>query len=254
MPAPERTAQSVFGERAAFYTTSPAHTDPQVLERLIQLAGPEPGWQALDVGTGSGHTALALAPHVAWVTGTDITPEMLAEANGLRDRRGITNVTYTEADVHELPFDDESFDLVTCRRAAHHFTSITRALSEMCRVLRPGGRLVIDDRSVPDDEFVDACMNRLDFYHDESHVRQYPPGEWEIMLNNAGFSIDAIETYTRHRPLTSLTEGVSAANVEKMNILLDGLSAEQRAALNLTEIDGKRWINHWYIMLAGWRP
>lgn len=253
MSTPERSAQAVFGERAAFYTTSPAHTDPQVLERLIELARPEPDWHALDVATGSGHTALALAPHVAWVTGTDITPEMLAEADKLRDHRGVANVTYSEADVHELPFDDASFDLVTCRRAAHHFSSIGRALAEMHRVLRPGGRLVIDDRSVPEDSFVDTCMNRLDFYHDESHVRQYPPNEWEMMLREAGFSVDTIETYTRHRPLTSLTEGVSAANVEKINMLLDGLSTEQYAALNVSEIDGERWINHWYIMLAGSR-
>jgi len=250
MATPGQSAQIIFGERAAFYTTSESHTDPQVLGRLVELSRPEPNWKVLDVATGTGHTALALAPHVAWVTGTDITPEMLAEGTSLRNSRGVTNVVYTIADVHDLPFPDGSFDLVTCRRAAHHFRAIDRAIAEMGRVLRPEGRLVIDDRSVPEDDFVDSCMNLLDFYHDESHVRQYRPSEWTAMLGDAGFAVEVMETYTRHRPLASLTAGVSAATVEKIEALLAGLTPEQHAALSLTGAGEERWINHWYVMIA----
>jgi ubiquinone/menaquinone biosynthesis C-methylase UbiE len=71
----EQKAKEVFGERAAFYTTSPAHTDAQVLARVVELAGPHSNWSVLDIATGTGHTAFALSPHVASVIGIDLTPE-----------------------------------------------------------------------------------------------------------------------------------------------------------------------------------
>ena len=250
MKTTEETAKRVFGERATLYTTSAAHTDPLVLARVVALCAPQPQWAALDIATGTGHTAFALAPHVASVIGVDLTPEMLAEAERLRTQRSITNVEFRTADVHHLPFNDASFDLITCRRAAHHFSDVTRALREMKRVLRRAGRVVIDDRSVPENDFVDACMNQLDRLHDESHVRQYRPSEWRRMLADQGFVVDTVEPYTKHRPLTALTAGVAAANVQKIHAVLDALDASQRTTLSLTEVDSELYLNHWYVLLA----
>jgi len=252
MKTPEQAVREIFGERAAFYTTSASHTDPQVLARVVELAAPQADWSALDVATGTGHTAFALASHVARVVGTDLTPEMLAEGEKLAHERGIPNVRFCLADVHALPFDDATFDLVTCRRAAHHFSDIGRALREMRRVLRPfgSGRLVIDDRGVPEDDFVDACMNELDRLHDESHVRQYRPSQWERTLAQIGFVVESIEPYTRHRPLTSLTDDVSPENVRRIHAILGNLDPEQREKLNLVNVNGQLYLNHWYLTLS----
>jgi ubiquinone/menaquinone biosynthesis C-methylase UbiE len=249
MKTPEQTARQVFGERAAMYTQSATHTDPQILAEVVRLAAPQANWSALDVATGTGHTAFALASHVARVVGTDLTPEMLAEGEKLARERGIPHVRFCLADVHALPFDDDAFHVITCRRAAHHFSDIARALQEMKRVLRASGRLVIDDRSVPEDDFVDECMNELDRLHDESHVRQYRPSEWQQMLVQAGFVVEFIQPYTRHRPLTSLTDRVSPQNVSRIHAILDGLDADQRQKLNLADVNGQPYLNHWYIML-----
>ncbi|MFI5280983.1 MAG: methyltransferase domain-containing protein [Gemmatimonadales bacterium] len=250
----EESAKRIFGERAASYTISAAHADEHVLARIVELARPRPDWTALDIATGTGHTALAVAPHVASVIGFDLTPEMLAEADKLRAARGVSNVTFREGDVHALPFPDASFDLVTSRRAPHHFSNITLALGEMKRVLRPGGRLLIDDRSVPEDDFVDACMNELDRYHDESHVRQYRPSEWQAMLGQAGFAVELAELYTKHRPLASLTDDVGEANVRKIHARLEALNEQQRRALHLTTMNGELYINHWYVLLSATSP
>lgn len=250
METHEEAAKRIFGERAAMYTTSAAHTDPQVLARVVALASPQPHWSALDIATGTGHTAFALAPHVRSVVGTDLTPEMLAEAERLRVQRSIDNVRFRPADVHHLPFEADTFDLVTCRRAAHHFSDIGRALREMHRVLRRSGRLVIDDRSVPEDDFVDRCMNKLDWYHDESHVREYRASEWRAMLAGVGFAIDVVEPYRQHRPLSALTAGVSPENVAGIRALLASLSDAQRCALNLDDVNGGAHLDHYYVLIA----
>jgi ubiquinone/menaquinone biosynthesis C-methylase UbiE len=247
---PEEEARRVFGERATFYTTSAAHTDPEVLARVVAFAEPEPEWIALDIATGTGHTAFALAGHVRMVVGTDLTPEMLHEAGALCATKGIGNVAFTLADVHQLPFPSATFHLITCRRAAHHFSQIQQALAEMGRTLRTGGRLVIDDRSVPDDDFVDECMNLLDRYHDPSHVRQYRPSEWRRLLEGQGFSVTALEPYTRHRPLTAFTEKASPEGIQGIQATIARLTPTQREALNLREVNGEPFLSHWYCTLV----
>ena len=75
--------QDVFGQRAAFYATSQTHGDVSQLDGLVALAAPQEDWSVLDVGTGTGHTALAFAPQVAHTVGLDLTPEMLAQARAV---------------------------------------------------------------------------------------------------------------------------------------------------------------------------
>jgi ubiquinone/menaquinone biosynthesis C-methylase UbiE len=243
--------QPIFAQRAAFYSTSAVHKDKVVLDRLVALANVQLTDRVLDVATGTGHTAFDFAPHVREVMAIDVTPEMLSEGGRLKDESRIVNVEFQLADAHDLPFEDESFDVVTCRRAAHHFTDIRRALREMRRVLRPGGRLIIDDRSVPADDFVDATLNRLDWLHDHSHVRQYRPSEWQKMVHEAGFTIEAIEPYTKHRPLSAFTNGVEAESMVEIERIIAGLNEVQQAALNVVEKDGEVYLDHWYVMIVG---
>lgn len=247
----EERAKAIFSDRADLYTTSLAHTDQQVLGRLVEIANPQEDWRVLDIGTGTGHTALALAPHVREVIGLDLTEEMLVEARKLADERDVVTVSFQVADVHQLPRElDGSFDLVTCRRAAHHFSDIDRALIEMVRTLRPGGMLLIDDRSVPEDDWVDETMHRLDCLHDESHVRQYRASRWIELLENADLSVEIVEPYTKQRPVSALTARVSAENVAEIQTIFDHLSREQQLKLNLETIDGDQHSTHWYIMIA----
>lgn len=248
--AVRRAARRIFGARADFYRDSPAHSDPAVLARLVQLAAPRPDWLALDLATGTGHTAHALAPHVRRVVGLDLTPEMLAHA---RLPAPTPAILLCQGDAHRLPFPDGRFDLVVCRRAAHHFADLPAALKEIRRLLPPGGRLVIDDRSVPEDPGIDRLMNRLDRLHDPSHVRQAPPSEWIGLLQGGGFEVQTLEPYRRLRPLSDLFPEDQPSAVVEIHRLVEGLTEETAAALGRVRRDGEWHIHHWYVILAARR-
>ena len=79
-----------FAPIAANYVTSSFHASPERLDEIIDLAQPRAGEVTLDTATGTGNTALALAPHLRHVTGPDLTPEMLDEARKLASKRRLT--------------------------------------------------------------------------------------------------------------------------------------------------------------------
>jgi ubiquinone/menaquinone biosynthesis C-methylase UbiE len=247
----EDAARASFSARAEHYVTSATHADPDRLARLVEMVAPGSHWRVLDIGTGTGHTAFAFAPAVAWVVGVDLTDEMLKKAERVRRDRGYGNVELQVGDVHRLPFKDGAFDLVTCRRAAHHFGDIGGALMQMRRVLKGGGRLMIDDRASPEDDEVDAILHRLDVLHDESHVRQYRASEWRRMLEEAGFAVRGVELYRQHRPLSeAFTSGVSPERVAEIHALLDGLTPRQHDFLEVREVDGETYSNHYYVSIV----
>ncbi len=188
-----------FGAAAGDYATSDVHARGPSLARAVELARPRPEWRALDVATGAGHTALAFAPHVARVIASDVTEEMLAETRKLAEARTITNVETARADAGALPFAEESFDLVTCRLAAHHFPDPAAFVGEAWRVLKPGGTLALIDNVSPDagmlpaasrPELRDAVIvyNAFEKLRDPSHGRCLALSEWLELLEDAGYS------------------------------------------------------------------
>ncbi len=179
--------QKKFGAAAADYAASAVHAKGESLARLVELVAPQAHWRALDVATGAGHTALALAPHVAHVVASDITGEMLAEAAKLAGKRGLANVETAHADAAALPFSDESFDLVTCRLAAHHFPDPAAFVANSWRVLKPGGSFALVDNISPDEQETAMAYNAYEKLRDPSHGRCLSVTEWSSLLQRAGF-------------------------------------------------------------------
>jgi ubiquinone/menaquinone biosynthesis C-methylase UbiE len=214
-----------YGKVAAHYATSPSHAGGADLARLIDLLQLNGSESVLDVATGTGHTALALAPHVAAVTGLDPTPEMLAEAGKLATQRGIANVHFMLGQAERLPCADGSFDVVTVRRAPHHFQNIPVALGEMHRVLRPGGKLgLIDQLTAHDPEAVEL-MERFERRRDPSHVRALSVDEWRQTLAAAGFTVQHVEVDEERQTLDDYLDRAGTAPADR-----DGIVAMLRAA------------------------
>jgi len=114
-------------------------------ERLIlHLVGPPSGLRILDVGCGDAALAVALAKQDAIVTGVDSDPRMLAAGRARAEAGGVA-VQLRQGDVRALPFPDGSFDLVLAVTVLCFVDDAARAVSEMARVLSPGGRLLIGE-------------------------------------------------------------------------------------------------------------
>ena len=180
--------QEQFGKTAAHYLTSTPHALGKSLERLVTLTAPQKDWRALDIATGGGHVAYTFAPHVARVWATDITQEMLDMVKLEAAKRSLGNIRTTYAKAEQLPFDDGSFDLVTCRIAPHHFDSIPEFLTEAHRVLKPGGVFAVVDNVVPAGSIGDY-VNAFERFRDPSHLRAWAMDEWRAAIKQAGFTL-----------------------------------------------------------------
>ncbi len=147
-----------------------------------ELIDPGPHEQILDVATGPGRLAFELSKHAHRVTGVDITTEMLALAGRYKADHHIENTQLTLADGGALPFRKKTFDIVSCRFAFHHFLEPEKVLSEMKRVLRPQGKIIIIDVISPEEMEKSEYQNQIERARDPSHVRHYRPSEITRML------------------------------------------------------------------------
>jgi demethylmenaquinone methyltransferase/2-methoxy-6-polyprenyl-1,4-benzoquinol methylase len=113
-------------------------------ERAADLAQVGPGKRALDVATGTGDLAIALARRGADVVGSDFSEGMLARA-----RAKNAAVRWEQANALALPYPDNAFDAATVGFGARNFSDLRQGLSEMTRVVRPGGRVVVLEITTP---------------------------------------------------------------------------------------------------------
>lgn len=242
-----------FGANAERYVTSPVHARGASLDRLVEVADPRPDRRALDIATGGGHTALALAPRVREIVVTDITPEMLAVARAHLESKGVKNALYREADACALPFPDGSFDLVTCRIAPHHFPDVVAFVREMHRVLRPGGRAVLIDNIVPEDRKAADFINRFEKRRDPSHNRCLTISEWVDLFTRAGFQGLQVEHFFKAIEFEAWTDikSVNEATRGELREMLVDAPPKALDALFPEDREGALWFYLQELLLTG---
>jgi SAM-dependent methyltransferase len=189
----------VWSERAEDYRESEAHRSGRDLELFGEWAA---GRTVLDVATGGGHVARRLRAAGCTVVTCDPAPGMKADV-----------LCHAE----HLPFADGSFDVVTCRVAAHHFEDAAAALQEMARVT---GELVL----VADNLFVDEAGEEADRLRDPTHVRNYSEDEWRGLFADAGLDLEQVEHEEKWVQLDPWLEraGCSGDEAARVRELLTG--------------------------------
>jgi ubiquinone/menaquinone biosynthesis C-methylase UbiE len=216
----------------AFSTQAQTFEDPHLnkaftsgLESLVAAIAPGGDELCLDVAAGTGHVSRALAPHVRAIVALDAVEEMLVQGVEQARDSGLRNIVFQRGQALELPFPDDIFDLVVTRLSLHHIDRPERAVAEMVRVCRPGGRIAINDLIHDPEHPSPDEMERL---RDPSHLRILTAEEIAEALTGAGATVLQSEIEVRERPLEpwleqSLTPGDAAEQVrERLRQELDG--------------------------------
>jgi SAM-dependent methyltransferase len=191
-----------------------------VREQLVRLVAPRGDERALDVGTGAGVLALALAPLVRTVVGLDVVPELLEAAR----RNAPQNATFVEGDATSLPFDDGYFDLTAMRRTLHHMRRPELAIAELARVTAPGGRIVVEDQLAPADPLAGIELDRFERARDPSHTRTLSDQDFRGLFDANGLVLERSERAIHRRELGPYLElaGCEGEDAERARALSPG--------------------------------
>lgn len=181
-----------------------------------------PKAKVLDIAAANGYTGLFFAERGCEVILADIAAPMLDRARELAAQRGLT-VTTRQHPAEELPYPDASFDLVTCRVAAHHFSSPKAFVQESARVLRPEGYFILIDGTVRDDEpEAEAWIHQVETLRDSSHARFLTPRSWRTLCEEAGLEVLRSQLFPFKQPnlewyfQTAATSSENQAAVRKL--------------------------------------
>ncbi|MHB8847186.1 MAG: class I SAM-dependent methyltransferase [Burkholderiales bacterium] len=179
-----------FNALAGGYASSEVHAVSPTLDRLHTLL-PEID-SVCDLASGAGHTGLGFAGIASRIVAVDPAPNMLAQVRRLAAERGV-GVEAVEAFAESIPLASASFDLVVCRLAAHHFSDLAKAMTEMTRLAKPGGYVAIIDMEGDENPALDALNHEIEVLHDPTHVRSYTVKHWRGLFAANGLEVKTCE-------------------------------------------------------------
>lgn len=192
----QSAAAQQFGRQSHRYGKGHILADVSDVKAGLKEIALPPGSTVLDVATGAGHTGLLLAELGHRVTCADIATEMLERVREEAQSRSL-KISTQQHPAEAFPHPNDSFDLVTCRVAAHHFSSPESFISETARVLRPDGHLLLIDGSAEDNQPVaEEWTHQVEKLRDPSHHRFITPGRWKELCEANGLSV----VHTRMEP------------------------------------------------------
>ena len=157
--------------------------EEQVEGAVLEFVGPHQVSSYLDLGTGTGRILELVAPRASRAVGIDLNGEMLSLARARIERASLAHVQVRRGDLFQLPYADESFDLITVHQVLHYLEDPSAAVAEAARVLKPGGKAVI----------VDFAPHTLEFLRDEHQHRRLGFADKEVAqwCKAAGLSLAA---------------------------------------------------------------
>lgn len=252
MEEPAASAREFFAKHAAGYAKSAGHSSGSDLALLMERLAPESSARALDVATGTGFTAVELAKRVGQVVATDITKEMIDQATTIAAERGVGNISFERCEAGHLPHRNATFDIITSRRAPHHF-DVPSFLSECARLLRPKGLLGVADMAPPTSGS-SPYLNRIERLRDSSHRKALSPDEWTSAIEKSGLVVVSCERISKPYTFQEWLYPVAMGGREEAEVRheFDTAPANVLEEMGVVRRDGRidGWNKYWTVVVA----
>lgn len=248
--ATQAASAKQFDQQSDRYGKSHILADVSDVEDLLSGVASRPGATALDIATGGGHTALALA-RMGWaVTAGDVSQKMLENAKKLVTEAGFPLETQLFA-AEQIPYPDHSFDIVSSRVAPHHFSSPAQFISEAARVLKRGGLFLLIDGSVPDNDLeTEQWLHQIEKWRDPSHGRFLSRSAWEKLVAGNGLRILRSSLHPKKQPDLSWyfeTAATTPENRARVLSAIESIPETVKGALKLGK-EGDKIVWWWPIL------
>ena len=182
--------------------------------RVVNLAAAAPGTRALDLCCGTGDISFALAQRGAATTGLDFSAQMLAVAAERNRKSGAAAPVFIQGDAQQIPFPENSFDIVTVGYGLRNLTSWQRGVDEMFRVARPGARLIVLDFGKP----ANPLWRAIYF----THLQLSVPLIGLLFCGNAkayAYILESLRHYPAQLAVAEKMRELKLANIRVINLL-----------------------------------
>ena len=185
--------QKQYQYKSESYLKSAVHAQGLEFEKMQGIIQKYQLKHVLDLGCGGGHVSYQIAPFAKQVTAYDLTTEMVQLVVEQAKQKNLNNIWGQQGAAEQLKFEDEYFDCVISRYSAHHWQNVRQAMSEIFRVVKPSGKVILVDILGTQQPILDTFFQSIETIRDPSHVRNYSLSEWTNFAEYAGFQIETIE-------------------------------------------------------------
>jgi len=158
-------------------------------QQVVELLKPASGSHILDLATGHGDTAMALAEAGCLVTAVDSSSKAVEKCKEIAQEKHLSGVTAQVMDAEQLSFQDKKFDGVTCRLATHHFNNVPLVLEQIAAVLKENAPVIIGDRLAPEDTELADFLALIGKLRDCTFTRIFTLKEWKKLLSDHGLKV-----------------------------------------------------------------
>lgn len=251
--ASKRSIQEQFDQQAQHYLQNSPMGDAALLQRIVQLADPAPAAQVLDVACGAGLLVTSFAATARKVFGVDLSRAMLVEAEKRSAALGQRNTDYRLGDGEALPYADQTFDIVSCKLAFHYFHDPQRAIAEMQRVTRRGGRIVLVDRVSAENRQQQKFHNQIEKLRTPSKTKVYARSEIVSFFERQGLLLNHVEEYEQLQAVDEWmsTTGAPIENQKRAREMLEQSLVKNLAGISLFYKDGSLMMKHRTAIIVG---